>query len=221
MDVQDVIGVALPRIAAPFIQGAIWRMPSDGCDLYLTFDDGPSIEYSRDLASLLSSRNCSATFFMTGRQVEAHPEIVHEIHDLGHALGLHGFDHLDGWQARTRTLLHDFERAMDVFRSLLPDASLLYRPPHGHLRRSISDAVSRAGGHVVMWDLLAGDYKPASDPDAISRRVCRYVRPGSIVVLHDGPASGGRALRATHNILDALQPEGWRFHPIHTHLVKS
>lgn len=211
---MDILGVGLPRMAAPLLSRSLWRMPTRERVVYLTFDDGPSCSYSRGLSAFLASRGCRATFFMTGKQIENHPEIAAQLGTDGHATGLHGYRHLDGWTTPENELLEDFEQAMRAFRSVQPDARLLFRPPYGRLRRSLNRAVEQVRGTVVMWDLLAGDYHPDAQPDIVSRRIIRYVRPGSIVVLHDGPESGQHAMAVTRQIVDDLLRQGWRFLPI-------
>ena len=47
----------------------------------LTFDDGPNPYYTEPLLAGLSERGVKATFFLLGKEVESHPEIVKEIYE--------------------------------------------------------------------------------------------------------------------------------------------
>ncbi len=59
----------------------------------ITFDDGPSPEHTPPILDALRERGVRATFFVLGRNVRAHPEIVKRIVDDGHELASHGDDH--------------------------------------------------------------------------------------------------------------------------------
>ena len=49
----------------------------------LTFDDGPHPFYTRQLLKGLKERDVKVTFFITGKNVEAYPDIVKEIYEDG------------------------------------------------------------------------------------------------------------------------------------------
>ena len=59
----------------------------------LTFDDGPHPYYTEQLLKGLKERNVKVTFFITGQNVEAYPEIVKEIYEDGHLIGNHTYSH--------------------------------------------------------------------------------------------------------------------------------
>lgn len=60
---------------------------------YLTFDDGPTINATPKILDILKEENVKATFFVIGKYVEKHPEIVKRAFDEGHYIGNHGYDH--------------------------------------------------------------------------------------------------------------------------------
>ena len=61
----------------------------------LTFDDGPSAEWTPKLLDLLSEYHVPATFFVTGEQMAKHPEIMQRLVREGFALGNHSLTHVD------------------------------------------------------------------------------------------------------------------------------
>ncbi len=70
-------------------------------------------------------------------------------------------------------------------RALLGVCPAFYRPPHGQHDPFMAHVVWRAGMQMVTWDVSAGDWA-TTDGDLVARRVLSQVRPGSIIVLHDG-----------------------------------
>lgn len=60
---------------------------------YLTFDDGPTTSVTPKILDILKAENVKATFFVIGKSVEAHPEIVKRAYDEGHYIANHGYSH--------------------------------------------------------------------------------------------------------------------------------
>lgn len=60
---------------------------------YLTFDDGPTDSVTPKILDILKSENIKATFFVIGKSVETHPEIVKRAYDEGHYIANHSYRH--------------------------------------------------------------------------------------------------------------------------------
>src|SRR5690625_2170830 len=104
---RDFIGVTLPRIAAPWLDRLVWRIPGhDGERVaYLTFDDGPTDEGTERLIDRLDDYEAQATFFLLGSQVDQHAHLRDTIEGAGHRVGVHGYAHLDAWTTRSAIVL--------------------------------------------------------------------------------------------------------------------
>jgi peptidoglycan-N-acetylglucosamine deacetylase len=81
-----------PNVAGP-TYGIYTHARIQGPYLAMTFDDGPSAEYTPRLLDLLKARHLKATFFLIGQNVQAHPELVRRIIAEGHEVGNHTWDH--------------------------------------------------------------------------------------------------------------------------------
>jgi peptidoglycan/xylan/chitin deacetylase (PgdA/CDA1 family) len=60
----------------------------------LTFDDGPWPNSTAQILAILVQRQAPATFFVVGRQVQRHPELVHRELAAGMVVGNHSYEHL-------------------------------------------------------------------------------------------------------------------------------
>ncbi len=58
---------------------AIVQGPSGARGIVLTFDDGPDPVWTRRVLDVLDARGVPATFFVIGRKVEEHPDVVREM----------------------------------------------------------------------------------------------------------------------------------------------
>ena len=159
--------------------------------LALTFDDGPSSEWTPRVLDALRASGVRATFFVLGRHAEAHPELIRRMSEEGHEIASHGYDHALLTFASQADVEQQLERteaslATALGRQLHP---LLFRAPHGFRNPFVARATSRRGYEVVGWTKGVWDTaKPGAE--AIVRRTIGGFRPGGILLLHDADGSG-------------------------------
>ena len=60
---------------------------------YLTFDDGPTKRATPKILEILDEENIKASFFVIGKYVNKHPEIVKREYESGHYIANHGYNH--------------------------------------------------------------------------------------------------------------------------------
>ncbi len=152
-------------------------------EVWLTIDDGPDPEDTPRLLDLLEASGARATFFVIGEKASRHPELVDEILRRGHALGNHTQTHPVGtfWGARPSTARREFALARDAIRH----PTTLVRAPVGMANAFVHREVQRLGLLLVGWSVRTYDTRPG-DPAAIAERAQGKLRPGSIVLLHEG-----------------------------------
>ena len=171
--------------------------PRDVSRVALTFDDGPGPD-TPALLDALRAGGAAATFFLHGRNVAQHPALVRRVRDEGHELGNHALTHENLRRHPVKTV-----REVVATQRLVADAAgvrpRVFRPPYG------------AGGAaarllrlpVIGWDVDPRDWTRPG-PDAIVERVLANVRPGSIVLLHDGRGYRDETVAAVPRILEGL-----------------
>jgi peptidoglycan/xylan/chitin deacetylase (PgdA/CDA1 family) len=82
------------KIITPVVQNNIKNIYSNKQKYaYLTFDDGPSNEDTEKILDILDRCNIKATFFLVGKEVKLHPEIVKREYSSGHFIANHGYSH--------------------------------------------------------------------------------------------------------------------------------
>jgi peptidoglycan/xylan/chitin deacetylase (PgdA/CDA1 family) len=197
---------------------ALVRGPRGARGVALTFDDGPHPRWTPRILEILARRGVRATFFVVGRKVDDHPEVLRAIVEAGHGVGLHSYAHDRLFAMRTeRRVRDDLERGMAVLERVLGRAPTLFRPPIGHTNPRIARVVDALGLVVVGWTLGGRDGLASARPDDVVARVRRDLRDGAIVLLHDAPERGDRepaAVRALPAILDAMAAGGLEAVPV-------
>ncbi|SEI71594.1 Peptidoglycan/xylan/chitin deacetylase, PgdA/CDA1 family [Deinococcus reticulitermitis] len=188
--------------------------PGDGAArrVALTFDDGPS-ERTPELLAVLERFGARGTFFVLEPACAAFPGHLAALRSGGHQVEAHGRRHrhaltLWPWQEWAQVRWH-------------PGGGGLYRPPYGGHSPLTRLLACLAGRKVALWDVEGRDWT-GGDAEALARQTLERVRPGSVVLLHDGPevtpallecllaGLPGRGLEAVR--LSDLPPRriGWR-----------
>lgn len=177
--------------AAQLFGPTLWRTGRSN-SLALTFDDGPNPAVTPQLLDLLDQYQVRATFFLIGRFVRACPKLARETAARGHSLGNHTDSHRSlVWMSRSR-IAEELNRCQQSIAEAAGNVPRWLRPPFG-FRGPQLDAVVRRQGlcGVVMWSVLAFDWKPQPAARVIERlrRAASGAgrrRHGEILVLHDG-----------------------------------
>ena len=187
----------------------IWTGPAQH-DVALTFDDGPSPDYTAPILTTLERPHTLATFFVVGTNVHLYPALVRREAGDGFALGIHTWDHPDmiklspqqrEWElAATAQAIHDVLGA----EYCLP----FWRPPFGAYDDAVVTQARSLGLSTVTWD---DDPQDWSDPgvNTIVNRVLSAVHPGAIILLHDGYRFRSQTAQALPLIIKGLKRRGY------------
>ncbi len=179
----------------------LWRGPTEGKTLYLTFDDGPIPGPTEFVIEELKKHKAAATFFCIGDNVQKHPAVFEKILAEGHAIGNHTFNHLKGWSTSLEKYLDNVALCESQFTTRIPMAQgtprhHLFRPPYGRITNAQIKAL-KEHYRIVMWDVLTHDYSKNISPEKCLAGTIKAARAGSIVVFHD-------SLKAERNLTYVL-----------------
>ena len=180
----------------------------------LTFDDGPNGPHTARLADILRRRDVRATFFQVGKAVLEYPELTRRLVDEGHVIGNHGFTHLFSNYLSQRTLRADVRQAQDVFAGVgLRPA--LFRPPWLLRIPATGSVIAKQGMQTVLGEFCHSLEVFQPNPRIIANGAASKVRPGSIIIFHDGfdGHGGNRAntVTAVEMVIDRLRADGYQF----------
>ena len=199
--------VKTPKIAQSIIKKAVWNIPNNDREIFLTFDDGPTPSITNQTLDILREHKIKATFFCLGSQVEKHPEIFKRITDEGHAVGNHSYSHLKGWTTNNQQYLEDVRKGEAIIKSHL------FRPPYGKIKRSQVNSLNPET-KIILWDVLPGDFSPNNNVEKIVSNTLNSVESGSIIVLHDNNKCGNKMLQALPIIIKKLKEKKYKFSAI-------
>lgn len=201
------------HVFAPQAQGLV-RMHCEFSttrrEVWLTIDDGPDPEDTPRILELLAAHGARATFFVIGENVLRHPGLVEAITSEGHEVAHHTHTHPLAlfWCATPGQV----RRELDAGSAALREAGIMptrFRPPAGIKNPWLAPALRARGLTGVGWT-ARGLERWSSDADAVARRIMRKIRPGSILLLHEGlrvPAE--IRVEAIRRVLVRLHEQGY------------
>jgi peptidoglycan-N-acetylglucosamine deacetylase len=206
---------ACPHVAAP-----IRSRTSTGEKLVaIGFDDGPSA-YTPQVLAQLQHYHAHATFFEIGKQIAGHERLLQRILVAGDEIGNHTWTHPHPGKLTENELKNQLVRTDTAIKSALPVPVCLFRPPYGEEVPRLSRIAANLGLTTILWSVDPSDYA-LSSPNEIAHRVLTHIRPGAIVVLHDGGANRSPTVQALPKILSRLKRHHYRLVTITQLLTQS
>src|SRR5690606_33284935 len=183
----------------------------------LTFDAGSDAGHAAEILDILAANRITATFGITGRFAENHPQIVARIARAGHQIVNHSYDHpsFTGYSTGTGPLptaerTAQLRRAETAIRAAAGVGSAgWFRPPYGDIDATVERDAAAAGWPVLlMWTVDSLGWKGIG-ADAVVDRCLDRAEPGAIYLFHVGRESDDAA--ALPRILDGLRAAGYGF----------
>ncbi|MGA7615631.1 MAG: polysaccharide deacetylase family protein [Thermoanaerobaculia bacterium] len=185
-------------------------------ELWLTIDDGPDPGDTDAMLHLLNERGVKATFFVIGTKAARHPELVGRILENGHTIGNHSLTHPAGsfWCLGSGAMRREIEEANRTLAGITGVPPSLFRAPVGMKNPFVHPLLHRLGMDLVGWSARGYDGISRPDPATVATRIERELRPGAIILLHQGRhARDGRLLsvECVEEVVIRALARGYRF----------
>ena|ERR1017187_7128115 len=195
-----------PRLLRLFYRrDAIWQIPTNKKELFLTFDDGPTPEITQWILKLLEKYGVHATFFCVAENAMKYPDIFNDIKLKGHTIGNHTYNHLNGWETDDVTYAENIDKANEIIKSLL------FRPPYGRIKRTQAKSLNRLNYKVVLWSILTYDFDRNLNRNKAWSQIQKHTKPGSILVFHDHQKAFENLKELLPKTLEYFSGQGFSF----------
>lgn len=186
----------------------VWRVETMQPLVALSFDDGPAPRHTIAVLDILARHHAKATFFSIGSRAAAHPWLIEGIKTGGHEIGNHYLHESTALGDSPDEFLDKVRRTDEMLG--LDGTRKLFRPPGGLIWPAQLDQLQKHGYACVLGSAYPYDAK--RPPVAYIRwLVKKNLRPGAIVILHDGIADPSKSIAALDDILTAGESRGLRF----------
>lgn len=178
----------------------------------LTFDDGPHPAGTAELLEVLAGKGVPATFYLTGRELEADPGLGRDIAEAGHEIGNHTYSHERMVFVTPGFVADEVERTDRLIRDTGYTGEITFRPPTGKKLLALPHYLAEHDRKTIMWDVEPNSYPEVDrSAEATASYTAEHVTPGSIILLH-GMYEGRQATRqALGPLIDRVRSRGYRF----------
>jgi peptidoglycan-N-acetylglucosamine deacetylase len=194
-------------LVARWYPGCLYRVPTHRRLVALTIDDGPDPESTPLILDQLRRRGARATFFLIGERIRNREQLVRAIVSEGHELGNHFMRDRPSIGLSPRAFESELVRAHEL---LAPYGAVRWaRPGSGWYSDAMIELMSRHGYRCALGSVYPLDAAIPSGSLAV-RYILRNIRPGSVVVLHEGGNRGLRTAKMLGQVLPELRRRGYR-----------
>ena len=176
----------------------------------LTFDDGPQDPHTGQILDILARYSIKATFFLTGEKIEQNPDIVRRIISDGHEVGNHSYSHKTMHCRLLKWLRKEIERTDELLLQTGASQPIHFRPPFGRISFRLISLIKKMQKKMILWDIGPKDFK-YSHPYEIVGKVLKKLKPGSIIVLHDGGGDRSITVKAVNILVKDIREMGYKF----------
>ncbi len=190
------------------------RLSTDKREFWLTIDDGPDPQDTPEILDVLDRHGARASFFAIGRKVWRYPEAARAVIAAGHDLQNHTWSHpaASFWAATPACARQEISAANDAIREVTKQNPRFFRAPAGLANPFVHAAAQHAGLRMAGWSVRGYD-GVAHQPERVVQAIMQGLRPGSIVLLHEGPLPGlrpGTRARTLEKLLGRCSQLGYR-----------
>jgi peptidoglycan/xylan/chitin deacetylase (PgdA/CDA1 family) len=186
---------------------SLWGGRPDEKLVALTFDDGPAPGITEPLLDVLTQWRVPATFFVIGRHVMEYPDLTRKLDQAGMEIANHSYTHPNLTRLSEEQVARELMETQAAVQTVVGKRPRFMRPPGGNWNSNVANVVRAWGLTPCMWtvDVYGSEVIGAQQ---VADAVLKEVRPGSIILMHNGKMN---TLQALPTIIRELRKRGYTF----------
>jgi peptidoglycan/xylan/chitin deacetylase (PgdA/CDA1 family) len=158
-------------------------------EVALTIDDGPDPSVTPQVLDVLDHYNAKATFFCIGDKAAQYPDLCREIIRRGHTVENHSQHHRHHFSLLgIAGFSREIEAAQATLTGITGQRPMFFRAPAGLRNPFLDPVLTRLGLRLASWSVRGFDTR-IGDAHKVSSKLLSKLRPGAILLLHDGNAA--------------------------------
>lgn len=187
----------------------IHQVPTRRKAIAVTFDDGPNPLYTPQVLEIFRSARAKATFFMIGCQMELHPEVVKAAYAEGHEIANHSFTHPFMTELHKLEARDELVQTDELIQRLTGDKPKVFRPPYFDQNDMVLNLSVSLGYHMIgALNSEATDWEMPGVGHILDK-TREQVKPGSILLFHDGFDDRSQTIEAVSILVPELTAQGY------------
>lgn len=190
---------------------------------YLTFDDGPTLKATGKILDILKEEDVKATFFVVGKHVKEHPELVKRAYEEGHYIANHGYHH------NNRILYKSSESFISEIKNTDIEignaigvenyCSHVFRFPNGYMssnykskKKEATKLLSEMNYTYIDWNCLNHDSVKKYSHNQLLKNLKKSCKnKGTLVILMHDTSDVNDTPSVLKDSIDYLKEQGYEF----------
>lgn len=169
----------------------------------LTFDDGPSEQYTNRLLDILQKESVHVTFFVLGRNADRYPQILVREHREWHEIGNHSYSHTLFTKISTGAIQDQLYRTDRAIYRAIWEYPSIFRPPYGTTNTGVLATLHMP---AILWSIDSRDWQTHDVTHNIAS--IANAKDGDILIMHDIHES---SIESVPEIIARLRARGFTF----------
>ena len=190
---------------------------------YLTFDDGPTLKSTSKILDILNEENVKASFFVIGKHVKEHPELVKRAYEEGHYIANHGYSHNNSklYSSANAFINEITSTDMEIGKAIGVDdyCSHIFRFPNGYMssvckakKEEYVTLLSNIDYTYIDWNCLNKDSeKKYSNQELLTNLKQSAKNKGTLVILMHDTSDVNQTDLVLKDSIDYLKQQGYTF----------
>lgn len=176
----------------------------------LTFDDGPDSRYTPEILRILRENKVHATFFIVGKNAKANMNIVSDEIAQGNEIENHTFTHPHFENLSEKQDLNEVKENEEFLYNNFSVKPIFFRPPRGICSTNVIKDLLKDNIKTVYWTICF-EHKAQPDPIKRAGEIVKSVKPGYIILAHDGILNRSKTVKGIPYIIKDLKKRGYSF----------
>ncbi|MHA5050189.1 bifunctional polysaccharide deacetylase/glycosyltransferase family 2 protein [Streptomyces sp. SD15] len=185
--------------------------------IVLTFDDGPTGDWTPKILKVLEDNDIEATFFMVGSMVSRYPSVVKDLVDQGNEVGIHTFTHVDLSYQGVGRLKRELTQTQLALAGAAGVTTTLFRAPYSSEINAVDNYswpvyqdIGDLGYVSVFVDTDSDDWKKPG-----VSKIVKWATPknneGAVVLMHDAGGDRSQTVKALDTYIKKMKKKGYSF----------
>ncbi|MGF7186938.1 putative sporulation protein (polysaccharide deacetylase family) [Desulfitispora alkaliphila] len=158
------------------------------------------------MLDIFEKKDVKATFFLSGRWAEKHPELAAKIAEGGHEIGNHGHTHPHPDNLSIQQNIEEIKNAEAAIKEATGVITELFAPAYGEKKPHVAKAAAQIGYKTIYWSLDTIDWQNPK-PQTIVERIVPRAFNGAIVLMHPKEPT----VLALPEMIHKLKEQGYEF----------
>jgi cellulose synthase/poly-beta-1,6-N-acetylglucosamine synthase-like glycosyltransferase/spore germination protein YaaH/peptidoglycan/xylan/chitin deacetylase (PgdA/CDA1 family) len=210
-----IVGETYEKLPSTYL---IKRFGKTNKKVVLSFDDGPSSDYTPAILDILNAKQVPATFFVIGVNAENNLNTLRKIYNKGYEIGNHTFSHPNLATVSSERTMLELNATRRIIECATGHSTILFRPPYNadsepQTKDEIIPVVEarKYSYYTIGESIDPCDWEKGITADTIVARVIAQTSNGNTILLHDGGGDRSATVAALPRIIDYYKNKGYTF----------